>query len=353
MPDARLISVDDHVQIAPDAVKRNLPRTLHEAFDAAVAQMAAEAAANLGGRTFAVDVTWQHEAAGRAGYRDARARLADMDRDGLDASVIYSELSAFRVFPRMREGRQTAARAFNETLAEFAATDPKRLMVAYQLSLDDVPAAVKEVHRLAAQGARVIHLPNYPSELGLPDYHDRVYDPLWAAFSETGIPVHHHLGNSNAMWDLFRRDPTPQAGIYNAMNQMALGENIGFWILPGTLARFPQLKVVIVESGLGWVPFYLATLDRRAQGPFDFPELDELPSFYFHRQMYLTFFDDALGLRLRHELGVENILWSSDYPHPDTTWPHSREVIERQFAGVPADERELILSGNARRLYGL
>ena len=69
--------------------------------------------------------------------------------------------------------------------------------------------------------------------------------------------------------------------------------------------------------------------------------------------MYLTFFDDELGLRLRHELGVDNILWSSDYPHPDTTWPHSRAVIERQFQGVPADEREQILSGNARRLYGL
>lgn len=353
MSEERLISVDDHVQIAPEAVKQNLPRTLHEEFDAAVAKMGADAAAQLGGKSFAVDTTWQHEAANRAGYRDAKARLVDMDRDGVEASVIYSELSAFRVFPRMREGRQAAARAFNEALDAFAETDRRRLMVAYQLTLDDVPAAVKEVHRLAALGARVIHLPNYPSELGLPDYHDRRYDPLWSAFSETGIPVHHHLGNSNAMWDLFRRDPTPQAGIYNAMNQMALGENIGFWILPGTLERFPDLKVVIVESGLGWVPFYLATLDRRARGPFDFPELKELPSFYFHRQMYLTFFDDELGLRLRHELGVENILWSSDYPHPDTTWPCSREVVERQFAGVPADERALILSGNARRLYGL
>lgn len=353
MSDSRIVSVDDHVQIAPEAVKRNLPRTLHEEFDAAVARMGAEAVANLGGKSFAVDVTWKHEAAGRAGYRDPVERLRDMDRDGIEASVIYSELSAFRVFPRMREGRQVAARAFNETLAEFASTDAKRLMLAYQLSLDDVDAAVKELLRLARDGARVVHLPNYPSELGLPDYHDRRYDPLWAAFSETGIPVHHHLGNSNAMWDLFRRDPTPQAGIYNAMNQMALGENIGFWILPGTLERFPKLRVVIVESGLGWVPFYLATLDRRAQGPFDFPELKELPSFYFHRQMSLTFFDDELGLRLRHELGVENILWSSDYPHPDTTWPNSRAAIEKQFAGVPADERELILSGNARRLYGL
>jgi predicted TIM-barrel fold metal-dependent hydrolase len=353
MSDVRLISVDDHVAISPDAVKLHLPRTLHEEFDHAVARMGTEAVANLGGKSFAVDTTWQHEAAGRPGYRDPVERLRDMDRDGVDAQVVYSELSAFRVFPRMREGRQVAARAFNETLNAFSSIDPKRLMVAYQLSLDDVPAAVKEVHRLAALGARVIHLPNYPSELGLPDYHERVYDPLWAAFSETGIPVHHHLGNSQGMWDLFRRDPTPQAGIYNAMNQMALGENIGFWILPGTLARFPELKVVIVESGLGWVPFYLATLDRRARGAFDFPELKELPSFYFHRQMYLTFFDDELGLRLRHELGVENILWSSDYPHPDTTWPHSREVIERQFAGVPADERTKILSGNARRLYGL
>jgi predicted TIM-barrel fold metal-dependent hydrolase len=326
---------------------------VHDAFDAAVAEAAAASVEQLGGKTFSVDLTWNHEAAGRAGYRDPVARLRDMDQDGVDAQVIYSELSAFRVWNRLGGDIPAVVRAFNDTMADFASVDPKRLLVAYQLDLHDIDAAVRELHRIADLGARAVHLPNYPSELGLPDYHDHSYDPLWTALSELGIPVHHHLGNKQVMWDVFRRDPTPQAGVYNSLNQMALAENIGFWILPGTLARFPELKVVIVESGLGWVPFYLHTLDRRARGPFDFPELDELPSFYFRRQMYLTFFDDALGLRLRHELGVENIMWSSDYPHPDTTWPHSREVVERQFAGIPEDERALILSGNATRLYGL
>jgi len=207
--------------------------------------------------------------------------------------------------------------------------------------------------RLAALGARSIHLPNFPSEIGLPDYHEPHYDKLWAVLQETGISISHHLGNKPYLYDVLRRDPTPQAGIFTSLPAFALAEVIGWWILTGTLERFPGLKIVFVESNLYWIPGYLAGLDRKADGRYDFPCLTMKPSDYFRHKMACTFLDDGLGLDMRHRLGVDNIMWSTDFPHPATTWPHSREVVERQFAHVPADERELMVCGNAARLYNL
>ena len=134
---------------------------------------------------------------------------------------------------------------------------------------------------------------------------------------------------------------------------MALSEVIAWWILTGTLERFPALKIVLVEPSLYWVPGFLAQLDRKVAGPYDLPGLRMKPSEYFHRNMALTFMDDEVGLQLRHMVGIENILWSTDFPHPATTWPNSREVVDRQFADIPDDERQLICAGNAERIYGL
>jgi predicted TIM-barrel fold metal-dependent hydrolase len=110
---------------------------------------------------------------------------------------------------------------------------------------------------------------------------------------------------------------------------------------------------VLVEPSLEWVPFYLELLDRHAATYYDFPAIKEKPSTYFRRQMNLTFVEDPRGLQVRHELGIENIMWSTDFPHPATSWPNSRAVVEKQFEGIPEDERQLIVSGNAARVYGL
>jgi predicted TIM-barrel fold metal-dependent hydrolase len=127
------------------------------------------------------------------------------------------------------------------------------------------------------------------------------------------------------------------------------------WIMGGVFERFPRLRLVFVEPGLGWVAWWLMTVDDMVlrQG-YDYPALSELPSFYFHRNVALTFIEepDAIQL-LRHRLGSENLLWSTDYPHPVTSWPHSRAVIDSQFEGVAPDERELMLSANAARIWHL
>jgi predicted TIM-barrel fold metal-dependent hydrolase len=164
-----------------------------------------------------------------------------------------------------------------------------------------------------------------------------------------------HTGYNAALHDLQRRDPTPDGAMSVPMLGLTVAEAFGMWILGGIFARFPQLKVVFVEPGLGWVPWYVHYIDEMIlKLGYRNPKLDELPSAYFHRNVFLTFMEDALSLQLlRHQIGIENILWATDYPHPPTTWPNSRAVIDAQFRGIPSDERFAMTAGNARRVWNL
>ena len=121
------------------------------------------------------------------------------------------------------------------------------------------------------------------------------------------------------------------------------------------LEAFPGLKVVLVEAGLGWIPFYLGRLDtmKHRHGWDHYDMLKELPSFYFRRQMFATFEEDTYGVSQRHRLGIENLMWATDYPHPDSTWPNSQAVLDRHMTHLNADERNLILHDNVAALYNL
>lgn len=347
----RLISVDSHVLVRPDDVVARLPQAAATVYrDALAAQAVVDDGLRGGVRMSLGD--FDLEGARSPGYYEPHARLAEMDRDGVDAEVLYSELSSFRHFHLVGEHWKEVARAFNDHLADFAAVDPTRLVVSYQLPIIEIDHAVAEVQRLAALGARSVQLPNYPAELGFADYHDERYTPLWSALEETGLSISQHLGPKASLWDVFRRDPTPQRAIFTSLPAMGLAENLAWWILPGILERHPRLQIVLVEPGLAWVPYYLDVLDAKLR-VYDLPDITEKPSFYFHRNISLTFMDDPRGVAMRHELGVENIMWSTDFPHPATTWPNSQAFIERNFADVPDDEVELMVCGNARRVYGL
>src|SRR5713101_3813891 len=292
----RLISVDSHVRISPDQIKANLASKFHSAWDDAVAEEAALHLKEMGGLDPKVLAAgFSSEAMGHPGYGEPNARIEAMDRDGVSAEVLYSEVSAFRHYPLMREGWREASDGFNRVMSDFASADPKRLVPAYQVPLIDIDYAVKQVGALAAEGARAVHIPTFPAEVGLAEYHDERYDPVWSAISETRMSISQHLGLVASLFELLRRDPTPQKAIFTSQPAFRLAETIAFWILPGVLARFPDLTIVLVEPSLGWVPFYLDLLDSMAAGPYDFPALDDKPSAYFHRQMYLTFVDDPRG----------------------------------------------------------
>jgi predicted TIM-barrel fold metal-dependent hydrolase len=369
----RLISADDHVDLTHKAIKANLASKYHADYDDAITAFRASmknmmsASANQlwrkqqglagedGNNKLSAMFDRHHPASGRAGHRDAHERLKDMDADGVEASVTYCEVSAFRYLYMLKNGSREATRAFNSTLTEWASPAPDRLLINYQIPIHDIDAAVDEVRRAADEGCKSLQLPVYPVEVGLPDYWDRRYDPLWAVIQETGLPICLHIGLNTQLDNLAQRDPTPQKGILVPMVALSTSEAMGMWVLGGILARFPDLKIVFVEPGVGWVSWWLHTVDDMAtrQG-YEFPALSELPSHYFRKNVSLTFIDEPDVLKHAHdELGVENIMWSSDYPHPVSSWPNSQAGAHKMFGDVPEHERDLVLNGNAARVWNL
>jgi predicted TIM-barrel fold metal-dependent hydrolase len=160
----------------------------------------------------------------------------------------------------------------------------------------------------------------------------------------------------NALFDdLATRDPTPGRAICVPIIALSTAEALGMWILGGVFERFRDLRVVFVEPGIGWVAWWLDQVDAMTvRDGYVYPALTKLPSEYFRRNVYLTFMDEAHGVRIaRERLGIENILWASDYPHPPTTWPNSRARLDAQLAGLSDDERTLVSGGNAARVWRL
>ncbi len=368
----RLISADSHLHITHDQVKRYLEPRHHAVYDAASdayeRRMAkgTGAANRAGAKMVAVDpeqaaadraeqLAASNAAFSRKGYWDPEARLADMDADGVDVEVLYSEVSAFRYLANVEGAVGPAVRAFNDALADFAQVDPKRLIVSYQIPIHDIDLAVAEVERVVGLGGKSLQLPVFPAELDCPDYFHEEYAPLFSAIEDSGLPVCFHIGLKTTLDELASRDPTPNNGIMVPVTPLMTAEAFGMLIMGGVFERFPRLKAVFVEPGLTWVAWWLDTVDDmvRRQG-YKFPAITDLPSSYFHRNVSLTFIDERMGLeRVRDLLGVKSLLWSTDFPHPVTSWPNSRQVVRDQFEGMPAEERDLMVCANAERVWNL
>ena len=352
MTSSRLISADSHVAVSLDAIRERVPAALHEAFDDAIAEQARIDAELQKGRQLSLD-DFDMEAMRDPGYRDPVARLAAMDRDGVEAEVLYSEVSAFRAFGLVRGDWRPISRAFSDHLSDFAAHDPDRLAVSYQVPIIDIPYAVSEVERLAGIGARSVHLPELPERARPPRLPrgalrpalgrapgDRPLDqppPRQPQLAVGGLPPRSHTAGGDL-------HVAPRDGARRGRGVVDPHRN------PRTVPRSPD-RVRRTEPPLD--PRLPRQLDRKVAGPYNLPNLRLKPSEYFHRNMAVTFMDDEVGLNMRHLVGIENILWSTDFPHPATTWPHSQEVVARQFADIPDDERELICSANSARIYHL
>ena len=368
----RIISADSHVDIQQERVLANLPVQYHDAFregqmralqkmmeqkphkqrQQAENQEAPETSSFLGAR----ETPW--EAAGRPGAYDPVARLSDMDIDQVEAEVLYTDVQGGAGFYEAGDDEAITAtfEAWNSAAVEFCSHDPKRLLAVYPVPIHDIDAGVHEVERLAAEGARALQLPLYPLDIGFAPYWDKVYDPLWDTIEETGITISQHVGAMQYLLDLAVHDPTPPKAIMQSLPPIFMSEALAGWIVSGIFERHPRLQVVLVEAGLGWIPYMLDRLDRMQHrhgwDHFDMP-ITELPSFYWRRNMAATFEEDELGIVLRDRIGVENLLWATDYPHPDSTWPESQQVIRTHFEGVDVDDMRAIVGGNAARVYGL
>jgi len=287
----------------------------------------------------------------RAGGYDPAARLEDMDADGIRAEVLYGGGPLQSQRPELRT---VSYAAYNDWLADFCAKDPKRLLGIAYLPCEAPELAVAEVKRVARRGLRGCVIPRFPAG-GDADWFDPQWDVLWRALLDEGFAAAIHVGGrSRKPAGLPSLDAT---GFMSdlLMSKFAMAESVSRIVLSGVLAKYPDLKIVSVEGQLGWVPFTKYYLDHiwEKHRFWTKSELKERPSVYFERQVYATFMEDPVGLREREHVGIDNILWSSDYPHSETTWPNSQKLTEEWTRDFPEIERRKILFENAERLYGL
>jgi len=284
----------------------------------------------------------------RAGGSDPAARLPDMAADGVAAEVLYPSvaLQAFRV--RDAALQRACFRVYNDWLADFCAAAPERLVGVALISLFDVAEGVRELERARARGLRGAMV--WAAPPAGDSYARPAYEPFWAAAEAAGMPVSLHLGTTQEL-----AAPGESIAVAFMLTILPVQRALSQTILGGVLQRHPGLRLVSVENEIGWLPHFLARMDhgaakyRQVAGL----TLDEPPSSTFRRQVRATFQEDRIGVEARERIGVETLMWASDYPHSDSTWPRSQEVIARDLADVPADERRKILAANVAALYGI
>jgi len=276
-------------------------------------------------------------------------RLADMDRDGVDATVMYGPIVPLLV--KDPELRQVCYRAYNDWLAEFCATAPDRLLGAGLIPVDEPKMAADEVRHLKQIGLRTGMFLAARAE---PPLWDEAWEPLWQAGAETGIPIGFHLGGGlrTVVFSGPKATGAGNMGVRVACSTMQMDEPLAAVVFSGALQRYPALRIVMAETGIGWLPYMLERLDDTYEERLaDDLGLKLPPSAYFKRQMYATFQKDFHGVRAMAEIAPDNVMWGSDYPHRDGTWPFSQKAIEEQFRGIAPAIQSKMLWDNVRRVY--
>jgi predicted TIM-barrel fold metal-dependent hydrolase len=286
-------------------------------------------------------------------------RLADMDRDSVDATVMYGPIVPLLIADP--ELRRVCYRAYNEWLAEFCATAPDRLLGAGLIPIDDAKSAADEVRHLKQLRLRTGMF--LAARVDVPLW-DESWEPLWDAAAETGIVIGFHLGGGlrTVTFSGPKASDPGNMGVRVACSTLQMDEPLAAVIFSGALERHPQLKIVLAETGIGWLPYMVERMDDSYQRFLDAGDfwrahgglqLTIAPSAYFRRQVWATFQIDHVGLRLLDVIGDDRVMWASDYPHADSTWPDSQKAIAANFKDVADPARRRILCDNARALYGL
>lgn len=284
------------------------------------------------------------------GYRPGvpLERLEDMDRDGIYCHVVYGPPLGLPI-PDL-DVRAACMRAYNDWAAEFNAVSPDRLVVLALLPSHSPDAAEAELARVATLGHRGAILDVLVSDE--PAFEES-WESFWATANDLGLPISFHLGKGMHSIKVKARSWRMPAAV--AVSPLQLDEMLTGMIFSGILERYPNVRVVFGEAGLGWVPYLLERLDHEHEKYADLIDdvvLPHPPREYFRRQVFLTYEEDNLGMELLPHIGATNVLWASDYPHGDSTWPHSLEAIAASgLARLDDASRAHILWDNAAALY--
>jgi predicted TIM-barrel fold metal-dependent hydrolase len=288
-----------------------------------------------------------------AGGWDPAARLKDMDLDGVAAQMLYTTVGFTLFGMRDAEFQEACFSVYNDWLAEFCSYAPKRLGGLGLISLFDVERGTRELERckkLGLKGAMIWATPPEGDSYGSPAYHR-----FWTAAQELQMPLSLHILTGARRSGRFGGEMDP-AHIYVMVvtRPQEVQTSLMNFIFYGVLERFPRLKLVSAENDISWVPQILERADRYYYGyqkAYDI-SLPLKPSDYFRRQVYATFIEDSLGLKTYRHVGADNFMWSTDYPHRAATWPHSQEVLAREFADLPENDRSKLVRENMAKLYG-
>ena len=269
----------------------------------------------------------------------------------MQAEVLYGVLGSSG---RLNDGDAACEmlRIYNDWLHDFCSHHPQRLIGLANVPSHDITAAVAEVKRAAARGVRGIDVANRPDMVPL---YDESYEPLWQIAHETKIPLHFHTigGRSPDYTKMTPKIARRAFATHITGFQMHMSYMLIQLMFSGALERYPDLKVVIGEAGLGWIPYVLEHMDLEWEDQFKDLDLKMKPSEYWHRQCYATYQTDLVGIKLLKELGEDNVMWGSDYPHPDGIWPDSRDFIKRELSEVAPATRRKVICDNAAKLYRL
>lgn len=372
----KLISADSHVVEPPDLFVTRIdaryrdraPRVVHDDGvdrwiadrDIAVGSIGAPTQA---GRRFedkeSLSLDYSYEQATRAAY-DPEARMPALARDGVVGEVVFPTIAVRLIETAIDTDLMSACcRAINDWMAQdFSAAYPNTIKGTALLNVDDIDQAVAELERCAKLGLVAGCIPAYPGE-------GRTYDlarcdPLWSAAQALGMPLCMHSGS-------YRPGPGVLGSFANDVSQRGIASfraSEDYWprrsvadmMFSGVFERFPTLKIGVIEFELSWAPYFIQQMDRHYEEHRYVKEIrfkdDRLPSDFFHQNVFVAFQEDIAGIANRHIIGVDNIVWGSDFPHTESTWPHSREMLAKLLDGVAQDEVDKLAFGNAARIFG-
>jgi predicted TIM-barrel fold metal-dependent hydrolase len=281
---------------------------------------------------------------------DPDLRLQDQDRDGVQAEVLYGVLGATS---RLNddEAAGEVCRIYNDWLADFCSKQPDRYAGLANIPNHSIEAAVGEIERAARRGA--VRGLEIARKYDMTPLWDPWWTPVWDAAAASGLPLHFHtIGGARRDFSKLNGKTLLAARAASITSfQMHMADVLMSIIFAGVLEHRPQLKIVIGEAGTGWIPYILDRMDAEWEDQFKELDLKMKPSGYWYRQCYATYQSDPVGVKLIDELGVDNIMWGSDFPHPDGIWPDSQEYIQKELGHLPADVRKKIVCDNAAKLY--
>jgi predicted TIM-barrel fold metal-dependent hydrolase len=295
----------------------------------------------------------------RSAYYDPAARCADMDIDGVSTQVLFPSFSRFAGARFLRgEDRQLAlacVQAYNDyALEEWQGHAPQRLIPLTILPLWDIALCATEMQRCLEKGSHGVSLPDSPAMLNLPTYRSGNWEPLLGLLDEARVPMCTHFGSAGVTPTMSADAPqAAQAAVMPVTIMSSLAE----LVLSPVFSEHPNLEVVLSESGIGWIPYLSQRLDQVWEHYRYYALGDELPevapSEIMGTRIFSCFIDDPLGVELRQAIGVSQLMWESDYPHPDSLYPLSRTNATKVMAEVPDAEVEKIMRDNAKRVFNL